>query len=254
MFSLKKFREFARKHYDGWGLGWYKKSGHHGGYIACVFKEPIGALESKKYLELAKRVRSHIFVAHVRKASVGGRKYENTHPFRSGKWIFAHNGTIDRECLLGYLKNNYKRRLRGETDSEAFFYLILQCIEEMGNVEEGIRIAISRAYKCDTSKQNFGLNFILSDGTKLYAFRYGRPEKKYRLYILRRPLEGVSIEKYSSETQVLIRMKLERGEKAILISSEPLTEDEEWIPIGLGKLVIIDEDLRVRELEPISDY
>ena len=39
-------------------------------------------------------LRSNTLLVHIRKATVGAIDPINSHPFRYGSWIFAHNGTI----------------------------------------------------------------------------------------------------------------------------------------------------------------
>ena len=88
------------------------------------------------------------------------------------------------------------------------------------------------------------LNFVLSDGKNLYALRYYRVSPKYyTLYYLRRP---TPIAYHNFETRLVIEHKLKKGEKAVLVASEPLTEDEAWLKIPNKTLVIINSDLKTR--------
>ena len=59
-FSLHKFREYARKNPDGWGIGWYE------GEEPLIFKEGVSALRSTNFLRLSKDVTSKIIISHVR--------------------------------------------------------------------------------------------------------------------------------------------------------------------------------------------
>ena len=236
-FSLTKFRKYASCNIDGWGIGWYVDGKPE------VFKEKISAQRSEQFPILSKEVCSRIIISHVRLGSRGVPSEHNSHPFKFGKWIFAHNGTVDREHLLSNLDEKYKREIRGETDSEVYFYWILQCIEESGDVVEGIKKALKRVMEVDYS----GLNFLLSDGSSLYALRYSdKPSKDYSLYWLRRdPSESGVLEGVSHETKALIRSKMLKSEKAVLICSEKLTKKEGWKAIELGTLLKIDSKLKV---------
>jgi len=261
-FSLKRFKEnFAKKNPDGWGIGWYDEDGS-----ARVFKEgnPIGQ-DNREFYELMDTVCSKILIAHVRKASCGERSRENSHPFQHENWIFAHNGSVDRDLLWQKLDEAYKRKVQGQTDSEVYFYWILQCINEQhGNIVEGMRRAVfERVFDgkaiIDMEKTT-GLNFVMSDGTKLYAFRYARGNlERYGLYLLERdPKEYGPTALYSKETGQLIESKSLAGEKAVLICSEELGDGENskwhgtnikkepWKPIKPRNLVIVNESLEVQ--------
>jgi glutamine amidotransferase len=70
------------------------------------------------------------------------------------------------------------------------------------------------------------LNFIASDGRKLYALRYAKESLSYHApYYLKRPTEGLRLERLSKETYQLVGAKLATGEKAVVVASEPLTEE-----------------------------
>ncbi|MEM1689911.1 MAG: class II glutamine amidotransferase [Candidatus Hadarchaeales archaeon] len=242
-FSLGKFVEkFSMSNPDGWGIGWYE-NGH-----PKIFKEGIRA-RSEKSLKLSREVMSHIIIAHVRKGSGAPPSKRNSHPFAYKNWLFAHNGVCDREYLLQLLNSEYKREIEGKTDSEVYFYWILQCIEESEDFEEGVKKAIEEVAK----KSYGGLNFLLSDGERLYSFRYSKyAEDYYSLFFLKRdPSEPGLFEFTSDETKALLRSKSLKGEKAVLVCSEKLTK-EKWEKIELGQMLIIEPDLSVREAQIIS--
>lgn len=71
-------------------------------------------------------IKSHNVVAHVRKATVGAVRLENSHPFVRelwGRyWVFAHNGDLKEF----YPKLHGAFKPVGDTDSERAFCWILQ--------------------------------------------------------------------------------------------------------------------------------
>jgi len=242
-FSLEQFKKFASWNPDGWGIGWYERD------EAKIFKQGISATaKGSKLPILSRNVKSKIIIAHVRKGTEAEPAERNSHPFKYGNWIFAHNGSVDRKYLLPLLSTKYSRKIRGETDSEVYFYLLLQCIDEEGSVIEGIEKAI----KITVKRKHSGLNFLLSDGSNLYAFRYtSRFKNYYTLYKLKRePSNPGPIEFLSEETKALIRSKSLKGEKAILVCSEKLTK-EKWKEISLGNLLIVKPDLNIKEVKII---
>jgi len=238
-FSLERFKEFASRNPDGWGIGWYEEG------KPKIFKEGISALDSNKFPTFSKEVKSKIIITHVRRGTVGEPSEKNSHPFQYGNWIFAHNGSVDREYLLSQLKEEYKNNLKGETDSEVYFYYLLQYIKESDDIVEGIKKAIDKIIKSSYT----GLNFLLSDGNNLYAFRY---PQDYSLYKLKRdPSTPEPIEYLSGETEALIKSKSLKGEKAILVCSEKLTKCENWQEIKIGTLLVINNDLKIEEVKII---
>ena len=119
---------------------------------------------------------------------------------------------------------------KGNTDSEVFFHLIVQEVKSLGNSVEGIRSAIEKIVAKGIGFSS--LNFIASDGKRLYALRYATTNLDYyTLYYLERPREDFELKKLSKETRQLIAMKLARGERAVLVASEPMSDELYWKPI-----------------------
>jgi len=239
-FSLQIFKEFSTYNPDGWGIGWYENNS------PMVFKQGISAKDKESQLpNLSKEVRSKIIIAHVRKGTGAPPSEINSHPFKYKNWIFAHNGSVDRDNLCSLLRDEYRKELKGETDSEVYFYWILQCVEESKDVIEGIKKSIDKV----KSRSYSGLNFLLSDGKSLYTFRYSSSFKDYySLWLLKRePSESGLLEFESQETKALLHSKSLKGERAVLVCSEKLTE-EKWEEIKFGNLLIIQPDLNTKEV------
>lgn len=119
----------------GWGLGFYQA-----GEI-LLRRRPIDDREEIDLTEAAEDIRTDVLVGHVRRASVGALRTENTHPFRYRSWVFAQTGTISgfehlRERLLLSQPDFLRRNVRGETDSECFFYLFLSFLHDAGHLAE----------------------------------------------------------------------------------------------------------------------
>ena len=234
----KRFEELSYKHCHGWGIAWIEKDWQ-------IYKEPKPLYESssaRKYIN--KKVCGRIIISHIRRASVGSIKKENTHPWLYKGWVFAHNGTIhDKEKILQLLNDNYKD-FEGSTDSEIFFHLIIQEVNSIGDSIEGIRNAIEKIIR--NGIEFTSLNFIASDGEKLYALRYAQTEllDNYTLYYIKRPMKD-GLEGLSRETQQLIKLKLSRGEKAIIIASETMSDEKYWNLIQNKHLIIIDKSLNI---------
>jgi glutamine amidotransferase len=228
----KTLRTLSQHNHDGWGIGYYK------GGNPVVDKEPAPAHSSKEYRRAAAEGQSRIFIAHVRSATTGARTEANTHPFQHKGWLFAHNGSVDREYLLAQLDDQHRRAVQGETDSEVLFHWLLQNIEGRGSVGEGVKAAVNAI------RDYSSLNFLLSDGSTLHAFRQARSNPSYYtlFYLIRTPSDPRPEELSSSDVAVLLQSKALRGERAVLVCSERLT-DESWVDIPAGSLVSVGSDL-----------
>jgi glutamine amidotransferase len=235
--STKPFREFGEGNPDGWGVGWYSGGTPH------VEKEPIRANVSETLPLIAAREKSHVFVSHVRQSTGTAVCRENCHPFCFEEWLFAHNGSVNREDLIEKLDERHHAALRGTTDSEVYFHWVIQNIEEAGDSVQGIRRALA------TVKSDSGLNFLLTDGVRLFAYRNSaRNASYYSLFFLERDPGLYEPETLQSGLGVLIESKLLWREKAVLVCSEELTK-EAWREISLRNLLVVSADLEPEVVE-----
>jgi glutamine amidotransferase len=118
----------------GWGVGFYQ-----GGEI-LLKRRPIDDRAEINMVDLTKDVRGDILIAHVRSATVGTLRTENTHPFRYRQWLFAQTGTIGafeqiRGRLCDSLPQFLLRDVRGDTDSELLFHLFLSFLHDAGQLD-----------------------------------------------------------------------------------------------------------------------
>jgi len=233
------FESQSERNPNGWGVVWLEDSKWH------LYKEAMPLYMSFKAKSLiGKAVRGRIVISHVRYASVGSTCLENTHPWTYRGWAFAHNGTIRRSKIVEMLDGTFRNDLEGETDSEALLHLVVQETLRLGNPIGGIKAAISRIVNGNVEFSS--LNFIASDGLKLYALRYAtRNLNYYTLYYISRPQGGLELNSLSKETRQLIGCKLSRGEKAVIVASEIMSDEPYWKPIPNKHLLVIDENLNV---------
>jgi predicted glutamine amidotransferase len=208
---------------DGCGLA------HYVGPRPVVEKHPIAAHEDREFAAEARSAHSQLFVAHVRHATRGEPRLENTQPFSRGNLVFAHNGTIDGlEDLPGSLG-----LFLGETDSERYFALLHHHIGEARDTITGIRKAV------DWIEENCtytSLNFLLADGDSLYALRLPGKEGLFiRRLEAEEDLRGLSSYGTRSEGHV------PRG--AVLFASERVDTAPSWRELEPGTLAVTDRGL-----------
>jgi predicted glutamine amidotransferase len=214
-----EFRSHATLHKDGWGIAFHEPRTFN------VIKEAKPANFSSLSKYIATHVKSHLIIAHIRKASRGNVALRNTHPFQRelfGKsWVFAHNGTVfERPEVRDFQLIHYFPI--GQTDSELAFCYILDRLKEMGNnltFEEKMDTILSSVRVIDVGA--FGFNFLMSDSEYLYAYRGKRgPALHY------------------------IKNNIENTEESITISTKKLKHsnlNENWVWMRKGELLIIKE-------------
>jgi glutamine phosphoribosylpyrophosphate amidotransferase len=152
----------------------------------------------------ATALRGRIFNMHVRRATMGELRLENTHPFCLGNYSLGHNGTILRYPRL---LQPGMRRAEGDTDSEHLFNLLMHDFDD-GDPVACLRETMRRAVECSPFS---GLNVLFSDGEKLFAYRLGL----FELHWLARPGQ-------------------------LLVSSERVTREPGWHSVQQDVLLTLD--------------
>jgi glutamine amidotransferase len=215
----------SEKHPDGWGIAVHADDWR-------IEKEARCAREDSRFHESALSAEGTVLVAHIRQKTVGQSSIANTHPFRRGRWVFAHNGTVkDVAHLRAHASRARLAEVEGDTDSELLFaYLLTRIDETLANAPSGPRVsgaygeasehALLDAVLAETTnalraRADFGsFNFLLSDGEVTYAHRFGRS-----LFVLTR---AGHVRKH-----------------AVLVASEKIT-NEPWTELAEGTLLRID--------------
>ena len=111
---------------DGFGMAWYDASAD----IPGLYRDVAPAWSNSNLVDLCRLLRSGLFMAHVRASTYGETARANCHPFRYGRWSFAHNGQIGgfhtmRRALEALLPDALYEARQGSTDSELLFLLLL---------------------------------------------------------------------------------------------------------------------------------
>ena len=170
----KSLAALSPEHADGWGIAAY---GAAQGWE--LYKGTSAAHADPRFGQLTGCVQGSTVIGHIRQKTVGETSTDNTHPFESDGWVFAHNGTVS---ALGWLLDRCcptrRSRVRGQTDSELLFQAILGTWGREGLLEaQGKERDVSLAKTCADWRAigGFGsFNFVLSDGRTAYAHRRGR--------------------------------------------------------------------------------
>jgi len=248
---------------DGWGLGFYQ-----GGEVLHK-KRPQTTGEALDWEEIAGDVRSHCVIAHLRQATVGDFRAENTHPFRMRQWLFAHNGTIDRfaalrSALLEQLPDFLQRNVRGETDSELFFHAVLSFLHDAGQLDNpdvddrhvlhALRSSVTLVDRlaAEVGGKHGTLNVVLTNGRKMFALRRGKPlafVERHGLHDTRAPAGSARAEAEAAALRYVMLLsdgpELAPSERSVELAGGGRVElAGGWRSIEEGNVLIVDRDLQ----------
>jgi predicted glutamine amidotransferase len=187
-------------HDSGWGMAVYERTD---GAEPALVRFPEAAYSDGEFLR-ATGLCGRIFNVHVRRATMGELRLENTHPFCLGNYTLGHNGTIVRYPRL--LEPGMRRPV-GETDSEHLFNLLMHDFDP-GSPVKSLRATMKRAVECSPFS---GLNILFSDGERLFAYRLGL----FELHWLARPGQ-------------------------LLVASEQVTDEPGWHSVQQDVLLTLD--------------
>ncbi|MFT5760473.1 MAG: glutamine amidotransferase [Alteromonadaceae bacterium] len=216
---------------DGFGVGWYPE---HGDPIPGTFVSIEPAWSNKNLGQVAAKIPTQHFFAHVRDASVGMPvSQSNCHPFQYGRYLWMHNGRLDqfskfRRLVLNDLSDQAFEFIKGNTDSECAFAIFLDEIKfnveaPLEQLKRAMRTTISRInnyrknVKADT---NAFINFAVTNG-------------KYSVFT-----------RYSSLADIRpASLFYHQQRDNIIVSSEPLTEnDSQWQKVERNTLLSIENN------------
>lgn len=244
-FSFTGFRQrggATDHHADGWGIGFFEDAG------CRLFIDtepsadsPIAALVS------AYPIRSHHVIAHIRKATQGLVRLQNTHPFQremGGRyWLFAHNGD-----LKGFTCQPGTVQPVGDTDSEqAFCHLLNALLAECpdGRPDEATLLAVATRVATAVSRHGT-FNFLLSNGEWLMA------HCSTQLAWITRQAPFAVAHLADEDVSVDFREHTGSADRVAVIATAPLTDNEAWTIIAPQTLLLFREGSLVASTSTVS--
>jgi predicted glutamine amidotransferase len=233
----RSLAELSKEHRDGWGLAVFGASDTNGWSLN---KGTNCAGEDELFHRHAVGSRGEVLIAHIRQRTVGSTSLDNTHPFHAGRWVFAHNGTIkDLEWLRAQTSSARLAAVRGQTDSELFFAYLLTRLEAAGVIDSpataSTDLVVRAAANEARARPGFGaFNFLLSEGSSVYAHRFGRT-----MFLLERGPDDEVRPSRRSHDGTIVETPWSQRRRAIIIASEQIT-DEPWQIIDEGMLLRLD--------------
>ena len=239
-FSFRGFSQRAgitSDHSDGFGIAFFEDK-------ACrLFVDNQSAVESP-IAELVRNypIKSRNVIAHIRKATQGKINLENSHPFSrelwGRQWIFAHNG--DLKDFLPELSGRFTPV--GNTDGErAFCYLLDLLVKRFGYDEPKLDQVFDLLADISPSIAEHGtFNFCLSNGQALFTYATTKLHWLVREYPFK-PAQLIDIEVEVDFSQVTTP-----EDRVAVITTEPLTQNEEWTAFQEGEMILFRDGAKYR--------
>lgn len=229
-------------HTDGWGISFFEGKG------VRQFLDPNASAHSpvadfiRTYPIKSKNV-----IAHIRKATQGETKLENTHPFVREMWglywSFAHNG--DLKNFEPTLDGRF--RPVGNTDSEKAFCFLLQEIQKtFGETVPSMQELSDKLHSLTLHLAQFGVfNFLLSNG----EFMMAHCSTKLASIVRKAPFTVAHLK--DQDVAVDFSAVTTSKDRVAVIATNPLTENETWTVHNPGTLLMFVEGEIVSEYKTI---
>lgn len=159
---------------DGFGLGWYPA----GDEEPARYRRAVPIWADPNLPELARAIRSTAVLAAVRSATPGtGQEESACAPFRSGRFLFSHNGAIPDWANLpadlgpaADLAQADLLTLEARSDSALLWALICSRLGRGDSPETALAAVVRNVAAVRPTAR---LNLLLTDGTTIVAVRHG---------------------------------------------------------------------------------
>ena len=225
-----KEMENAKLNADGFGIGW---NSHENRNKFFLYKNYIPIWNDQNLKSLTKNIKTNLMIANVRSATLlENMGYQNTHPFVFDNLLFSHNGYIEnfetsiRSDLLSLLDKKLLSTIKGSTDSELIFLIIINIYKKEKSLLKAIKEAIKILSKICKAAM---LNFIIAE----------YKDKKYKLYATKTAIKLTSPSLYYQINK----------NKSIYISSEKL-DKKKWVSVKNNSLIECSKNkLKIMEIE-----
>jgi len=247
---------------DGFGIGWYAQSISE---RPGLFRAITPAWSNRNLRYNAPLIRTDCLFAHIRSATEGAITEDNSHPFRYQRFLMMHNGGIPqfhriKRKLLNRLDDELFLWIKGQTDSEYVFALLMQQVIELGGLasrltEDQIRQCFQQTFDIiQQLKEEAGIadavsnfNIMVTNGRRMFGTRYSsNPDKETRT------LYYSTGNGFECNNGVCRMLKDASTVEAVLVASEKLNDNSgEWTPIPQNHFIAVDRDLDVH-LSPMQ--
>lgn len=219
---------------DGWGAAWYLP----GEDEPCVYRSGLPIWADANRFSLGRAISSHCFLAAVRSATDPlSHALSNTQPFVYGPLAFLHNGYVKpfREAVLRPLRHGLcdeaYRLVRGDTDSEHYFALVVDEWLRLEGDPERTQTALERATRRLLALAE-GVGGVVLSAAVLAESRAasgdGPRVALHRVALHRAALGGQPPSLY-----------VHAREKGVVFASEPIDADTGWRAVTVGSTELL---------------
>ncbi len=217
--GLECFVHLSHSHGDGWGIAGYGEDGN-----LTYAKAAEAAYGSAEFAGLVGRLHTDAFVAHLRWATPGLRlSQENTHPFVTDGFAFAHHGRVGPfDKLDGLISQERRSALGGTTDSERLFLALMSAYDGSATLEDAYRTLLLAA---DRELEYTSLNSVLLTPREIYALCWYDPQNSVVREEMRKDIGYYDL-----------RYRIDRG--AVVIASQGLG-GERWERVPNGHVLAV---------------
>ncbi|MGB4191838.1 MAG: class II glutamine amidotransferase [Rickettsiales bacterium] len=217
---------------DGFGMAWYNFKVNN---EPAIFKSIQPAWNDSNLISLSKTIESKCFMGHIRASTIGDVSNRNCHPFFYKEYTMVHNGTIDnfnkiRRSLMEQLSDEFFLSIKGNTDSECLFFLIMEYVHSGSGMPlaEAIKKAFEWINNAQDEADSSRLNIVITNGKEMIATRFS-----------------------SKDSKILSLSYLKRNDKSFIIASEPLDDHvNEWCELPVNHYLSIKNNVNNIEVSP----
>lgn len=242
---------------DGFGLAWYVPGISP---TPAQFRSIQPAWNNINLLHLARVSVSPVVLAHVRAATPGFSVSEaNCHPFIADRYAFMHNGSVPgflrlKRSLRRSLSDEAYLGIHGTTDSEHLFALLRDQITQQTDGPPEARLAaavratiheIQRLTESVGATEQALLNMVISDGACAVVSRCATGDGEAPTLYVR------TGSRYVCDEGRCAMADADGRPEAILVASEPLTDEAGWQAVPPNHLLIIDSEFQYR-MQPVD--
>ena len=213
---------------DGFGLAWYNFDISP---APGIFKSTQPAWNDNNLIHISQKIKSPCFLAHVRASTIGDVNQNNCHPFSFEEYSMVHNGTIRnfekyKKRLIDSIEENLFLQIKGNTDSECFFFLIMHFLRQKNNLVLSVKKAINWIANIQENCDGFSrINIVITNGNELMATRFVSKGEK-----------SLSLKYYS-------KSKEHNKISSLILSSEALSDDDKlWQELPENHYIFLNKN------------
>ena len=237
--GLGRFVALSELHGDGWGMAWYE------GPDPVIRKSPLRA-DEPEFEKLARQPLGDLGLVHLRWATPGlAVNDRNTHPFRYGSHVLAHNGAVHPQHRLGeILPPAWESLVGGTTESERYLLLIMSLLPEYsGDVVAAIGAAASAIERRFAPNS---LNAILLSPRYLYGISWHDRAKVPDARLRERGYGD-----RPAEIAAYFDLAYDATADAVVVASSGWARAG-WAPVPNRHVLVVERDTLSTQLLPLS--